>query len=82
MKKYCSPSRNQSLQLNDIRTVGWQVLKGLEFLHDKGLYLGNLHGGNIVLSNETAKIIHVTGLAGGQSSRCRALAVRVKVSIE
>ena len=57
-----------------------KVLKGLEFLHEKGLYLGNLHSGNIILSSETAKIINVTGLAGGQSSRLRGLAVRVKVS--
>ena len=80
MRKYCCPSRNQALQLNDIRTVGWQVLKALEFLHDKGLSLGNLHTGNIVLTNETAKIINMTGVAGGQSSRVRALAVKVKVS--
>ena len=52
----------------------------MEFLHEKGLYLGNLHSGNIILSSETAKIINVTGLAGGQSSRLRGLAVRVKVS--
>ena len=40
--------------------------------------VGNLHCGNIVLSNETAKIISLTGLVCGQSSRLRSLAVRVK----
>ena len=39
---------------------------------------GNLHSGNIVLSNETAKIISLTGLVCGQSSRVRALAIKVK----
>ena len=40
--------------------------------------VGNLHCGNIVLSNETAKIINLTGFVCGQSSRVRSLAVRVR----
>ena len=39
---------------------------------------GNLHCGNVVLSQETAKIISLTGVVCGQSSRVRSLAVRVK----
>ena len=40
IKKYCTPSKNQSLQLNDLRSMGWQILKALEFLHEKGLACG------------------------------------------
>ena len=42
---------------------------------------GNLHTGNIVLAGETAKILNVTAVVGGLSSRVRALAVQVKVTL-
>ena len=41
IKKYSTPTKNQSLQLNDLRSMGWQILKALEFLHEKGLAYGN-----------------------------------------
>ena len=37
LKKYSSSSKYKVLQLNDIRNIGWQILKTLEFLHSKGL---------------------------------------------
>ena len=41
-------------------------------------WAGNLQCGNIVLSNETAQIISLTGVVCGQTSRLRSLAIRVK----
>ena len=44
LKKYSAVGKHKSLQLNDIRSIGWQILKALEFLHSKGL----THGGILV----------------------------------
>ena len=42
LKKYSSLGKHKSLQLNDIRSIGWQILKALEFLHSKGIPHGNI----------------------------------------
>ena len=42
LKKYSAVGKHKSLQLNDIRSIGWQILKALEFLHSKGLTHGDI----------------------------------------
>merc|ERR1719370_2555793 len=54
LRKYCSPKRNQALQLNDLRQLGWQILKALEALQERGLPHGNLHIGNILIRDGCA----------------------------
>jgi len=78
IRKYCSPTKNQSLQLNDLRSMGWQILKALEFLHEKGLVYGCLHTGNILLVSGQAALTSPTNYIAGVSSRTRPTAVQIK----
>ena len=77
LRKY-SVSKHKTLQLNDIRGMGWQILKALEFLHGKGLVHGSLHLGNIFLKQGNVLISGLTNFASGSSSRLRSYAVKVK----
>ena len=79
LKKYSAVGKHKSLQLNDIRSIGWQILKALEFLHSKGLPHGNLHLGNIFLTSGQAVLSGLHNFIGGLSGKMRALAIQAKV---
>jgi len=78
LRKYGSPKKNQALQLNDIRQFGWQILKGLETLQDRGLSHGNLHIGNILIRDGSAVLSCPTGFLLGVQSRHRTQALGLK----
>ncbi|KAL1007830.1 hypothetical protein UPYG_G00092200 [Umbra pygmaea] len=59
MKKYCNPKKSQGLELQQIRTYGRQVLEVLKFLHDKGFHYGHLHASNIVIEDNTCKLLDI-----------------------
>ena len=42
LKKYCVPSKVKTLELNDLRSLGWQILQALSFLHEKGIPYGKI----------------------------------------
>ena len=79
LKKYSAVGKHKSLQLNDIRNIGWQILKALEFLHSKGLPHGSLHLGNIFLNSGQAMLAGLPNFMGGLSGKMRALAIQAKV---
>ncbi|XP_031424356.1 PX domain-containing protein kinase-like protein isoform X3 [Clupea harengus] len=59
LKKYCNPKKIQGLELQQIRTYGRQVLEALKFLHDKGFAYGHLHASNILLEDDTCKLLDI-----------------------
>lgn len=81
LKKYSSSTKYKVLQLNDIRNIGWQILKTLEFLHSKGLPHGSLHMGNMFLNKDQIQISGITDYICGKSGRIRSLAIKVKTVV-
>uniref|UniRef100_A0A8C9QX62 PX domain-containing protein kinase-like protein n=1 Tax=Scleropages formosus TaxID=113540 RepID=A0A8C9QX62_SCLFO len=59
LKKYCNPKKIQGLELQQIRTYGRQILEVLKFLHDKGFPYGHLHASNVLVEDETCKLLDV-----------------------
>lgn len=59
LKKYCNPKKIQGLELQQIRTYGRQILEVLKFLHDKGFPYGHLHASNILLEDDTCKLLDI-----------------------
>nr|XP_029508875.1 PX domain-containing protein kinase-like protein [Oncorhynchus nerka] len=51
------PPRDWRLQ--QIRTYGRQILEVLRFLHDKGFPYGHLHASNIVIEDNTCKVLDI-----------------------
>uniref|UniRef100_A0AAZ3NPZ6 PX domain-containing protein kinase-like protein n=1 Tax=Oncorhynchus tshawytscha TaxID=74940 RepID=A0AAZ3NPZ6_ONCTS len=59
MRKYCSPKKIQGLELQQIRMYGRQILEVLRFFHDKGFPYGHLHASNIVIEDNTCKVLDI-----------------------
>ncbi|XP_071017895.1 PX domain-containing protein kinase-like protein isoform X1 [Oncorhynchus clarkii lewisi] len=59
MRKYCIQKKMQGLELQQIRTYGRQILEVLRFLHDKGFPYGHLHASNIVIEDNTCKVLDI-----------------------
>ncbi|KAK3536501.1 hypothetical protein QTP86_013831 [Hemibagrus guttatus] len=59
LKKYCNPKKIQGLELQQIRTYGRQILEALKFLHDKGFPYGHLHASNVVVEDNTCKLLDI-----------------------
>ncbi|XP_076865154.1 PX domain-containing protein kinase-like protein isoform X2 [Brachyhypopomus gauderio] len=59
LKKYCNPKKIQGLELQQIRTFGRQILEALKFLHDKGFPYGHLHASNILIEDNTCKLLDI-----------------------
>ncbi|KAL7837612.1 hypothetical protein SRHO_G00273230 [Serrasalmus rhombeus] len=59
LKKYCNPKKIQGLELQQIRTYGRQILEALKFLHDKGFPYGHLHASNVLIEDNTCKLLDI-----------------------
>uniref|UniRef100_A0AAY4BYW6 PX domain containing serine/threonine kinase n=1 Tax=Denticeps clupeoides TaxID=299321 RepID=A0AAY4BYW6_9TELE len=59
LKKYCNPKKIQGLELQQIRTYGRQILEVLKFLHDKGFPYGHLHASNVLVEDNTCKLLDI-----------------------
>ncbi|XP_051764462.1 PX domain-containing protein kinase-like protein isoform X2 [Ctenopharyngodon idella] len=59
LKKYCNPKKIQGLELQQIRTYGRQILEALKFLHDKGFPYGHLHASNVLIEENTCKLLDI-----------------------
>ncbi|KAL4655825.1 PX domain-containing protein kinase-like protein isoform X1 [Arapaima gigas] len=59
LKKYCNPKKIQGLELQQIRTYGRQILEVLKFLHDKGFPFGHLHASNVLVEDDTCKLLDI-----------------------
>ncbi|XP_063072255.1 PX domain-containing protein kinase-like protein isoform X2 [Engraulis encrasicolus] len=59
LKKYCRPKKIQGLELQQIKTYGRQILEALKFLHDKGFPYGHLHASNVLLEDDTCKLLDI-----------------------
>ncbi|XP_051977819.1 PX domain-containing protein kinase-like protein isoform X2 [Xyrauchen texanus] len=59
LKKYCNPKKIEGLELQQIRTYGKQILEALKFLHDKGFPYGHLHASNVLIEENTCKLLDV-----------------------
>ncbi|CAG8765545.1 12855_t:CDS:2, partial [Funneliformis caledonium] len=44
------------LCLRDIVEMLWEISGGIEYIHENGLIHGNLHGGNVLIENESGSI--------------------------
>ena len=42
LKKYCKDVKGRVFELNDLRTLSWQMLDAIKFLHDKGMAHGKV----------------------------------------
>jgi len=59
MKKYCGPKERIGLHMPDIKLFGRQILEVLQYLHDKGLYYGHLHAGNVIIDGKRAHLLDI-----------------------
>ncbi|XP_016414762.1 PX domain-containing protein kinase-like protein isoform X2 [Sinocyclocheilus rhinocerous] len=59
LKKYCNPKKIQGLEQQQIRTYGRQILEALKFLHDKGFPYGHLHPSNVLIEENTCKLLDI-----------------------
>uniref|UniRef100_A0A8C9CIA8 PX domain-containing protein kinase-like protein n=1 Tax=Phocoena sinus TaxID=42100 RepID=A0A8C9CIA8_PHOSS len=57
LRKYCNPKKIQGLELQQIKTYGWQILEVLKFLHDKGFPYGHLHASNVMLEGDACQLL-------------------------
>ncbi|CAB4036247.1 PX domain-containing kinase [Paramuricea clavata] len=65
LKKYCYPKLPVTMQLEDIRRCGRQILEALKTLQDKGFPYGHLHTGNIIMEGNVARLLDIeNGLLG------------------
>ncbi|RVE73472.1 hypothetical protein OJAV_G00049680 [Oryzias javanicus] len=72
LKKYCNPKRSQGLELAQIKLYGRQILEGLKLLHDSGLFFGHLHTSNVVVEDDTCRLLEVENGILGVPSLLRA----------
>ncbi|XP_046840763.1 PX domain-containing protein kinase-like protein [Xenia sp. Carnegie-2017] len=59
LKKYCYPKMTVSMQLEDIRRCGRQILEALKILQDKGFPYGQLHTGNIIMDGNVVRLLDI-----------------------
>ncbi|XP_051979938.1 PX domain-containing protein kinase-like protein isoform X2 [Xyrauchen texanus] len=59
LKKYCNPKKIEGLELQQIRSYGKQILEALKFLHDKGFPYGHLHASNVLIEENTCKLLDI-----------------------
>ncbi|KAA0711991.1 PX domain-containing protein kinase-like protein [Triplophysa tibetana] len=71
LKKYCNPKKIQGLELQPIRTYGRQILEALKFLHDKGFPYGHLHASNVLVEENTCKLLDIENSLLGLASYYR-----------
>ena len=60
--------------LNQIKTLGRQILEALYFLYANNLFYGHLHSGNILCdfdSSQCIKLLDITNIITGVSSKYR-----------
>ncbi|TRZ01606.1 hypothetical protein DNTS_022963, partial [Danionella cerebrum] len=71
LKKYCNPKKIQGLEPEQIRNYGRQILEALKFLHDKGFPYGHLHASNVLLEEDTCKLLEIENSVLGLPSYYR-----------
>ncbi|XP_059610121.1 PX domain-containing protein kinase-like protein isoform X2 [Phlebotomus argentipes] len=59
LTKYGNPKGRSPLPLRDVALYGRQILEAIRFLHSKGLPIGHIHAGNVVISGGTARLMDV-----------------------
>ena len=70
---------NKTFDLNTIRSVGYEILTTLKFLHSKNLAHGNLHSGNVFLGgNNLPFLSEIENYVMGKSSFWRPYIVQLK----
>ncbi|CAF0936185.1 unnamed protein product [Adineta steineri] len=73
-KRYGPTSAKRRCDLNQIKTIGRQILEGLYFLYENNLVYGHLHSGNILIDleeSQTIKFLDLTNVITGVSSKYR-----------
>ena len=80
MKKNYSNTNKKTFDLNTIRSVGYEILTTLKFLHSKNLAHGNLHSGNVFLGagNNLPFLSEIENYVMGKSSFWRPYIVQLK----
>ncbi|XP_037917304.1 PX domain-containing protein kinase-like protein isoform X1 [Hermetia illucens] len=65
LNKYGNPKGRTALSLRQVATYGRQILEALRFLHSKGMPYGHLHSGNIVIIDDTVRLLDVENIILG-----------------
>lgn len=78
LKKYGRPKVVTPCQFHDIRVLAKQVLEATKYLHDKGLYHGHLHAGNIIVEDGRCRVLDVENSLLGLPSVYRAYFTQFK----
>ena len=65
---------SRGCDLNQIKTLGRQILEALYFIYENGLVYGHLHSGNILFDIEQSlpiKLLDIANVITGVSSKYR-----------
>jgi len=80
-KRYGPKSTSRKLNLNQIRTVGRQILESLYFIYENQLIYGHLHSGNLLFDYEqtfTIQLFDITNILAGVSAKYRSFYATLK----
>lgn len=70
-KKYGAPKHTKPLHFNEVSLFGKQILETLLFFHEKGMPFGHLHLGNILLIDNSIKLLDIENMVLGLPSLYR-----------
>lgn len=59
LTKYGNPKGRTALTLKQVAIYGRQILEALQFMHSKGMPYGHLHSGNIVIIDDTVRLLDI-----------------------
>ncbi|XP_037827498.1 PX domain-containing protein kinase-like protein [Lucilia sericata] len=68
LSKYGNPKGRTALSMKQVATYGKQILEALIFLHSKGYPYGHLHSGNIVILDDSVRLLDIENFILGVPS--------------
>uniref|UniRef100_A0A2R5LNM3 Putative px domain-containing protein n=1 Tax=Ornithodoros turicata TaxID=34597 RepID=A0A2R5LNM3_9ACAR len=78
LRKYCSPRESFALTSEAIAKLGNQILHTLKMLHDRGLYHGHLHLGNVAILASGCALLDLENQLLGLPCQLRPFIVTLK----
>ncbi|XP_013187495.2 PX domain-containing protein kinase-like protein [Amyelois transitella] len=83
LSKYGNPKVRRPFTHGQIAHYGYQILVALKFLHDKGIYHGHIHPGNIAIENQRVLLMDIENslLGGACLYRPKLLQCRASTSV-
>lgn len=78
LSKYGNPKVRKPFTTGQIAHYGYQILQGLNFLHEKGLPHGHIHPGNIAIENQRVLLMDLENFLMGVPCLHRTFLVELK----